>query len=211
MHITEGVAPVHLALAGAAIAAGGVAAGLRVMKDEQIPRAALMSSVIFISSLVIRLPFGPSSVHPILNGLTGIILGWVSMPVFLVSLFLQALLFQFGGVTTLGINTVTMGLPAVVCFYLFNGPLRRSRSWRRSFLTGAAAGTVASLLSFVLWSIALMLCGKQLMVIAALALGPHIAITIIEGLFTGFVVAFLSRVYPAVFSTPSLMKRGRAD
>ncbi len=201
----------HLALAGAALAAGGVAVGLRAMKDEQIPRAALMSSVIFISSLLVRLPFGPSSVHPILNGLAGVILGWASVPVFLVSLFLQALLFQFGGVTTLGINTVTMALPAVVCYYLFNKALRTSHSWRRSFLIGTAAGITASLISFLLWSVALVLCGKQLSVIVALALIPHLAITIIEGVFTGFVVAFLGRVYPAVFSTPHLIRRGVED
>lgn len=205
MHITEGVAPAHIALAGAAIAAAGVAVGLRAMKDEQIPRAALMSSVIFITSLVVRLPFGPSSVHPILNGLAGLILGWASMPVFLVSLFLQALLFQFGGLTTLGINTVTMGLPAVACYYLFNRTLKNSSSWRKAFITGTAAGIVASLLSFGLWTTALVLSGKQLMVIAALALGPHIAITLIEGIFTGFIVAFLSRVYPEIFSMPDIM------
>ncbi len=208
MHITEGVAPAHIALAGAVIAASGVATGLRAMKDEQIPRAALMSTVIFIASLVIRLPLGPASVHPVLNGLAGIILGWVSMPVFLVSLFLQALLFQFGGLTTLGINTVTMGAPAVACYYLFNRFLRGPLSWRRSFLIGVAAGVTALTLSFVLWALALLMSGKQLAVIVGLSLGPHLVITVVEGLFTGFIVAFLVRVYPGIFTMSDIIRNG---
>lgn len=210
MHITEGVAPAYIAAAGALIAAPGVAAGLKVMKDEQIPRAALMASVIFVATLVIRLPVGPSSVHPLLNGLAGLILGWVSMPVFLVSLFLQALLFQFGGITTLGINTVTMGFPAVACYYLFNRRLRESGSARAAFLLGAAAGVTAMALSFILWAAALVACGRQLAVVAGIALLPQLVLIAVEGVFTGFVAAFLNKVYPAVFDTPGIIGRGSA-
>ncbi|MBN1163444.1 MAG: cobalt transporter CbiM [Candidatus Krumholzibacteriota bacterium] len=203
MHIAEGVAPVPVAAAGALVAAVGVTIGLRTMQDRQIPRAALMSAVIFLASLVLRLPFGPSSVHPLLNGLAGLILGWAAIPVFLVTLFLQALLFQYGGITTLGINTVTMGLPAVICYYLFNGYIRKKGTGRGGFLGGVAAGVTALVISFVLWAGALLLCGKHLAVIVGLALGPHLGLVLIEGLFTGFAVSFLSRVYPAIFEVPS--------
>ncbi len=199
MHITEGVAPAHISVIGGLLAAAGVIAGLKRLKDRQIPRAALMASVIFLSSLVIRLPFGPTSVHPILNGLTGLILGWVALPVFLVSLFLQALIFQFGGITTLGINTITMGLPAVTCYYLFNPRMRLAGAGRRAFLYGTAAGITAMVLSYLLWAGALILCGRQLAAFAAISLGPHLLLTVVEGLFTGFVAAFLNRVYPAIF------------
>ena len=41
------------------------------------------------------------------------------LPGILVGLALQALLFQFGGVTTLGVNSLNMALPAIVCYGLF--------------------------------------------------------------------------------------------
>lgn len=199
MHITEGVAPAHIAVIGWLLAVMGVIKGLGKLRDEQVPRAALLAAVIFVSSLVIRLPIGPTSVHPILNGLAGLILGWIALPVFMVSLFLQALIFQFGGITTLGINTLTMGLPAVACYYLFNSRIRSLREGEKAFLYGTLAGVTALILSYILWASALLLCGRQLTAIAALSLGPHLLITIIEGLFTGFVVGFLFRVYPGVF------------
>jgi cobalt/nickel transport system permease protein len=208
MHIAEGVAPVPVALGGVALAGAGVALGLRVMRDEQIPRAALMSAAIFVASILIRLPLGPSAVHPVLNGLAGILLGWAAVPAMLVSLFLQALLFQFGGITTLGINTVTMGLPAVAAYYLFNRRLRRARTTRAAFVLGAGAGATALSLSFILWAGALILSGKHLVTIVALALVPHLVIIAAEGLFTGFVASFLSRVYPGAFETPELVRRG---
>jgi cobalt/nickel transport system permease protein len=208
VHIAEGVAPVPVALGGMALAGAGVALGLRVMRDEQIPRAALMSAAIFVASILIRLPLGPSAVHPVLNGLAGILLGWAAVPAMLVSLFLQALLFQFGGITTLGINTVTMGLPAVAAYYLFNRRLRRARTARAAFVLGAGAGATALALSFILWAGALILSGKHLVTIVALALVPHLVIIVAEGLFTGFVASFLSRVYPGAFETPELVRRG---
>lgn len=209
MHITEGVAPVSVAATGAILAVGGVAMGLRAMKDEQIPRAALMSSAIFVASLVVRLPFGPTSVHPVLNGLTGLVLGWAAVPTFLVALFLQALLFQFGGITTLGINTVTMGLPAVVCYYLYARRIRECSHHRTAFFLGAAAGVTALALSFVLWATALVLSGKELAVIVKLALIPHLGILALEGVTTGFMVAFLVRVYPGIFEMPRVIKNAR--
>ena len=206
MHIAEGVAPGSVAAAGALLAMCGVAAGLRVMKDEQIPRAALVASAIFVASLVIRLPLGPSSVHPVLNGLAGLLLGWAAVPAFLVALFLQALLFQFGGITTLGINTVTMGFPAVACYYLFSRRIRECKKRRTAFLLGLATGVTALTLSFVLWAGALVLSGKELSIIVKLALFPHLAITTIEGVFSGFIVGFLVRVYPRAFEMPRIIK-----
>ncbi|MCK4539430.1 MAG: cobalt transporter CbiM [Candidatus Krumholzibacteria bacterium] len=208
MHISEGVAPIGIALAGAAIAVPCIAVGLRALRDEQIPRAALTASVLFVSTLVIRLPIGPSSVHPLLGGLAGLFLGWAAMPVFLVSLFLQALLFQFGGITTLGINTVVMGLPAVLVYYLFNGRVRKAGAGKSAFFWGMMAGVTAYLVSFVLWATALILCGKQMGPIVGIALIPNIIVAVAEGIFTGFVAAFLLRVYPSVFELSAARSKG---
>ena len=205
MHIAEGVAPGYVVATGAVAAAVGVGLGLRVMKDEQIPRAALMTAVIFTASVVIRLPLGPSGVHPLLNGLAGLVLGWAAFPAFLICLFLQALFFQFGGVTTLGVNTVVMGLPAVVCFYLFGRPLRECKSPKVGFFWGAAAGATALSLSFALWALALALSDGQLIVIVKVAAIPNLLLIIVEAVFTGFAASFLVRVYPEALSMPRLV------
>ncbi len=169
-----------------------------------------MSAAIFAASVVVRLPLGPSAVHPVLNGLAGLVLGWAAVPAFLVSLFLQALLFQFGGITTLGINTVTMGFPAVLVYAVFGRGLRSAGPGRSAFLLGFGAGMTAVVVSFLIWAGVLVLCGKQLTVIAGLALGPHVAIAVIEGLFTGFITSFLARVYPAAFEMPDRIRAGSA-
>lgn len=205
MHIAEGIAPAYVAAGGALAAAVGVGLGLRVMKDEQIPRAALMTAVIFTASVVIRLPLGPSGVHPLLNGLAGLVLGWAAFPAFLICLFLQALFFQFGGITTLGINTVVMGLPAVTCFYLYGRPLRECQSPRAGFVWGAAAGATALTMSFVLWALALTLCDENLSILVQVAAIPNLALLATEAVFTGFAASFLVRVYPEMLSMPRLI------
>ncbi len=124
MHIPEGFLSgtpggIGVLAAGAAVAATGTAIGLRKIDYEQMPRVAMLSAAFFVASLV-HVPLGGTSVHLVLNGLVGLILGWAAFPAILIALFLQAVFFGFGGVTTLGLNTVTMALPAVAAYYLFH-------------------------------------------------------------------------------------------
>ena len=141
MHISEGVLSAPVLGAGAALAAAGTAVGLKKMDYEHLPRVALISAVFFVASLI-HLPLGPTSMHLVLSGLTGLILGWASFPAILVALALQALLFQFGGLLVLGVNTVTMALPAVVCYLLFSRFIKsgsRGLAAVAAFLAGAGA------------------------------------------------------------------------
>mgnify|MGYP000405683448 CR=1 FL=1 len=121
MHISEGVLSGPVLLTGGVLTVAGTAIGLKKLDFERIARAGILSSAFFVASLI-HVPVGPSSVHLILNGIVGLILGWGAFPAILVALFLQGMLFQFGGLTTLGVNTLIMALPAVVCYYSF-GPL----------------------------------------------------------------------------------------
>jgi len=118
MHISEGVLSAPVLVTGAALAVTGISVGLKKMDYEKIPQVAVLSSAFFVASLI-HVPIGPSSVHLILNGINGLLLGWLCFPSILVALALQAILFQFGGITVLGVNTVTMALPALIGYYLF--------------------------------------------------------------------------------------------
>ena len=120
MHISEGILSGPVLVSGVVLAAAGTAIGLKKLDFERIPRAAILSAAFFVASLI-HVPVGPSSVHLILNSIVGLVLGWGAFPVILVALVLQAIFFQFGGITTLGVNTMIMAVPAVACYYLFGG------------------------------------------------------------------------------------------
>ncbi len=118
--------------AGAALAVAGLAIGLRTMDYEKLPEVAVLSSVFFIASLI-HVPVGVSSAHLILNGISGVLLGWLAFPAIFVGLALQAVLFEFGGLTTLGVNTFNMAFPAVIVGFL-------CRHFIKSFLCSGACG-----------------------------------------------------------------------
>jgi cobalt/nickel transport system permease protein len=139
MHISEGVLSAPVLVSGAALTVVGTAIGLKKLDYDRIPQVAMLAATFFVASLV-HVPIGPSSVHLILNGLLGLLLGWIAFPAILVGLILQALLFQFGGFTTLGVNGIIMALPAVACHYLFRGGVRGGNhilSMTASFLSGS--------------------------------------------------------------------------
>ena len=118
MHISEGILSGSVLISGAALAAVGTGIGLKKLDYDQIAEAGMLSAAFFVASLI-HIPIGPANAHLILNGLVGILLGWAAFPAILVALILQAVLFQFGGITTLGVNTSIMALPAVFCFLIF--------------------------------------------------------------------------------------------
>ena len=198
MHISEGVLAAPVLISGAALAAGGVAVGLRKMETSQVPAVALLSSTFFVASLI-QVPVGPVSVHLVLNGLTGLLLGWMAFPAILVGLLLQAVFFQFGGLTSLGVNTFNMAFPAVFVCYLF-APLRRSSRRPLIFAGSAVCGALAILFSALLIGLCLVFTGEPFMKVAQVTVAAHIPVMITEGLLTGFCVLFLKKVKPELLA-----------
>jgi cobalt/nickel transport system permease protein len=148
VHISDGVLPPAWLGAGFALAAVLVAAGVWRLTDAEIPQLALLTAAFFVASLI-HLPLGPlapSSVHLLLNGLVGIILGRRSGLAVAVALFLQAALIGHGAFSTLGVNTCVMALPALAAAGLF-ASLRRipalQRSWGRGLLVAGCVGVWA--------------------------------------------------------------------
>lgn len=130
MHIEEGILSPPVLIAGTVCAAAGVAMGLKKMDAQDIPRVGVLTATFFVASLI-HVPFGVASAHLILNGLLGILLGWVAFPAIFIGLTLQTLFFGYGGLSVLGVNTLTMALPAVLCHYLFR-PTLETQSGARS-------------------------------------------------------------------------------
>ncbi|MDY6952168.1 MAG: cobalt transporter CbiM [Thermodesulfobacteriota bacterium] len=195
MHISEGVLSPGVLVAGAALSAVGVAAGLRRLDNEQIPSVGILSAAFFVGSLV-RVPVGPASVHLTLNGLLGFLLGWKAFPAILVGLTLQALLFQFGGVTTLGVNTLVMALPAVMCHYLFGWAMKRDTRQFVLSLTAFSCGGCAVFASGLLLAFSLYLTGEAFLPAAGVVVVAHVPVMLVEGVLTATCVLFLRRVKP---------------
>lgn len=193
MHISEGLLSGPVIISGIALATAGTAIGLKRLNYDRIPRAAILSAAFFVASLI-HVPLGPSSVHLILNGLVGLILGWGAFPVILVALALQALLFQFGGITTLGVNTVIMAFPAVIGYYLF-GPIVR-KQLRIALPAAFGCSALSVFLGAVLVGLALTFTEKNFLKVSAMVAAVHIPVMIIEGMITAFCVAFLKKVHP---------------
>lgn len=196
MHISEGVIAAPVLIAGAAGAVAGCAVGLKKMNIENTPKVAVMSSAFFVASLI-HLPVGPTSVHLVLNGLAGIVLGWMAFPAILVALLLQAILFQFGGITTLGANTVVMALPALSCYLLY-ARFVRGRSKAIAAAAGFMSGMTGILVGGMIVALFLISTGEQFTAVAKLFVIAHFPVMVVEGILTAFIVIFIRRIKPEV-------------
>ena len=203
MHIAEGVLSAPVLITGAAVAAGATAVGLKKMSYDDVPRTAMLASAFFTVSLI-HVPVGPASAHLILNGLAGLILGWAVFPALLIGLLLQAVLFGFGGLTTLGVNTVVMALPGLICYYALKPLIHRGTADNGGFLSGSRAIVLAGLgcgiigvgLSCLLLAGALYLSAREFIGVAKLAVAGNAPIMVIDGFVSAAALTFLAKVKP---------------
>lgn len=212
MHIPDGILPVSVTAAGYAATAAVTWYSLRKIKQKEdarrdIPKASLLTAAFFIVSLI-HIPIPPTSVHLVLNGLMGVLLDYYAFPAILIGLFFQAVMFGHGGLTTLGVNAIIMGLPAIIAAWLFR--LRRignKESPRKDGTFGFIAGLVAMALSvgmfvaiLLLWIPAELDVAAEQAAIYTLAIA-HLPLMVIEGFITAFTVVFLRRVRPTMLSS----------
>ncbi len=161
-----------------------------------MPKVAVMTSAFFVASLI-RVPLGPTSVHLILIGLVGIILGPAAFISIFVGLVLQAFLFQNGGITTIGINAIMMGTPALLVYKIFN--LRNKFNFRKNeFIFGALAGGSGVFLGTGILALALITTGSEFIGVAKYVALAHLPVMIIEGIMTGFIASYLMKVKPEI-------------
>jgi len=194
MHISDGVLSAPVLICGYAATAGIAAASIKKISAEDMPRIAVMTSAFFVASLV-HVPLGPTSVHLILSGLVGIILGPAAFVSILVGLILQAFLFQHGGITTIGVNALMMGLPALAAYRLF-GLRRMLRFEKRDEVFGFLAGFLSVLLGTLILALLLVSTGSEFTGVAKYAALAHLPVMVIDGLITLSVVSFLKKVKP---------------
>lgn len=196
VHISEGVLSAPVLAAGAVFASAGLYMGLKKLTAGDIALCGMMAALFFLASLV-HVPVGLGNAHLLLPGLVGICLGWAAFPAIFVALALQALLFQYGGITVLGVNTASMGYAAVAAGMVFHGVLR---FWPRhikaaAFLAGASGILAASFIT----ACALAFTDEGFMAVAMALFAAHLPIMLAEGLITMFAAGFIVKVKPDIF------------
>ena len=206
VHIAEGALPLPECLAGYALTLAILCLTLwfRKLKLEDVPRLALFTIIFFVASFI-HVNVGPSSVHPLFNGLGGAVLGLHSYLGIFIALLLQAVLAGHGGLSTLGVNTVDMGVPALVAYAIARVFMPRLRSARQVIALGAVIGAVSLLLTLCL-TVASILVGAELMhrpeyITACIPLVLfHMPLLPVEAIVTGLALYALAVSRPDVLT-----------
>ena len=212
MHIPDGIVPATVCAAGYAVAIPVTWYSIHKINQKEnpradIPKASLLTAAFFVVAWI-HIPIPPTSVHLVLNGLLGAVLGYFAFPAILIGLFFQAVMFGHGGLTTLGINSIIMGLPAFLSYYLFRlRNILRKESHIITGVFGFLAGFVGlgfSVVMFVVILINFIPTGFDIETERAatytLALA-HLPLMVIEGAFTALVTVFLQRVRPKLLDS----------
>ena len=193
-HIPDGVLSLPVLVGGGALAAAGLALGLRRLQEDEIPKVAILACAFFAAS-AFAVPVGPSSVHLLLSGLMGLMIGPAAFPAIFLGLVLQALLFGFGGLSPLGVNTVNIAVPGVLAGALL-GPLVRRSSPAMAGVFGALAAGSAVIGTAGLVALSLVLSASEFVPSARVILLTYVPLALGEALVTGFAVSFLAKVRP---------------
>jgi cobalt/nickel transport system permease protein len=195
MHISEGILKPEILITGAVISTAITVYALKKLKNEEIPLVAVFSALFFIGSFI-HIPVGPTSVHLVLNGIIGAILGIRAFISIGIALLLQGLMFGYGGVSTLGVNVFNMAIPALFAYAIFS--LHVKSSWLKK-MQYFCVGFLPVALSALMLSLTLALNGDALISAAKVAFISNVPVMFIEGFITMFAILFLEKVYPKIF------------
>lgn len=194
MHISDGGLSTAVCAAGYAITAAGIAFAVKGTKEEDIPKISLMAGTFFAISLIM-IPIPPSSVHPLMCGLIGIILGRKSPLAFFPALLLQAIFFQHGGITTLGANTLMLSVSSMLSWVIFY-------KWKSKtiLLKGMVVGALSVVLVVLVLACLLLTGGKFAKETFIALFISHSLVMAVEAVLTGFAVRLMIKAKPEWFN-----------
>ena len=225
MHISEGVLPGGVLIAGWILTAVLIIASVMWSRkrfenlSEKIPLVAAITAAFFVACLF-KLPVSATSLHLVLSGMVGIILGPLAFICIFIGLVLQAFLLQSGGITVLGVNSFVMGFPAMLAYFVFKACSKKLNS----SVSAGVASVFAIILSTVILAIVLTVSGitfgslDKLYDIVAnipvlstivfalsdtkfgltlfLLMVMNFPLMIVEGIICAFIIPFIEKVKP---------------
>jgi len=185
MHIADGIIDARIAIAANAVAVAAIYVSGRKTTTEEIPKMGITGAALFVASLV-HIPFAGTSVHPGLYGLVGIILGKRAFPVIFTVVLFQSLIFQHGGLLSVGINSINMGAGAFAAWLI----------WRQQvlpeYLRAAFAGFIGIIIPTFLMAAEFQLSGYGRGILYLFSV--YIIVAVVEGGVTLSVVKFFRRI-----------------
>ncbi len=202
VHISDGVLQPIFLVAGFAIAAVLLIPAVLHVDEDEIPRISLLTAAFFVASSI-HVKFFGGSVHLLLNGLVGVVLGRRAPLAIVVAIALQSFLLGHGGYTTIGVNTVVMTIPALIAGVLFRAlagppPLKP----RRALIAGAVVGALAVITTAALYATVLLVAGvEDFKVVALGGFLVHMPLAAIEAAIVGFTTGYLARVKPELLGS----------
>jgi len=188
MHISEGVLSTGVIATSAVALTPLIINSVRKLHHDDISKVALLSALFFVVSTV-HLPIGVTSVHFMMLGIIGIMLGWHSFTALLIALLLQGMLIGFGGISSLAVNTLNTGIGAMTGFYLFKLLKDKIHFSILSFLVGSVPILVAS----IGIAVALLFTSGEFLSVAKVALLAHFPLAIVEGIIMIFLFKTLQK------------------
>ncbi len=201
MHISDGVLSPFVIGIGWAIALPTVALSVRRLRPDRVGAYGVVAAAFFAGS-TIHVPVGPFSMHLVLTGMAGLLLGWGALTVITVGLLLQSLLIGFGGITVLGVNIAVMALPGAIMGALGRRWMKQVSAKKRPWI-GAFTGGGTIFISAILLYTTLFTTHTALMPLAKLVFLGHVPVAIVEGIISFWLVHFLQRVKPSLLGIAS--------
>ena len=196
MHISDGVLSPCVVGIGWAVALPTLAISVRRLRTEQVGAYGVVAAAFFACS-TIHVPVGPFSMHLVLSGIAGLLLGWGALTVVTVGLLLQALFIGFGGLTVLGVNISIMALPGAIMGVFGRKWIKQASVKKRPWI-GSLIGGGTILISAILLYVTLATTHTAFIPLAKLVFLGHIPIAIVEGIISFWLVHFLQKVKPSL-------------
>lgn len=189
MHISDGIISTPVCIAAHVASVATIYLSGRGAGTEEIPKMGMTGAALFTVSLI-QFPVAGASVHLGLFGIAGIILGKRSFPVIYTVLLLQSLIFQYGGLMTLGVNAINMSAGAFLAWLIWH--LSLLPEFLRAILAGISGIIIPALLMVLEFKLSDYGSGIFVLLLV------YFLTALIEGGITLSAIKFLKKVKPDI-------------
>lgn len=203
MHVPDGFLDTKtwIALTGISSIAIGIALNKtgKEIGEKQVPVMGITAAFIFVAQMLNFPIAGGTSGHFMGGVLAAVLLGPLTGVLIMSTvLIIQCLIFQDGGLTTLGANIFNMGvIGSIVGYYIYAGLNRLIYVKNGSFISAFIAAWLSIVLAAAACSVELAISGTVPLKTSLFAmLGVHSLIGIGEGLITISVLSFIHKTRP---------------
>jgi cobalt/nickel transport system permease protein len=190
MHISDGIINWQVCLTADVLSIAVIHFSSKKIEAQEIPKMGMTAAALFAASLI-HLPIGGTSLHLGLFGIAGIILKKRAFPVVFTALLFQSLIFQHGGLISIGINTINMASGAYLAWIIWKLTIN---NYLKSFMAGFF-GIIAPV---ILMAAEFYFSGYGKGIIYLLNL--YLIAALSEGIITIFVISFIQKIKPEIIT-----------